>query len=134
MSHARSLADLSEAQVRLLDNLCDRFEQSWQGALRHGTDRPHLEQHANDIVALLAPHGDKGRQPIAPGCAANASSSISPALPACRSCPNWQSHADGRDTTAGFPAARAVGRAGPQGRPGRFGQRTRRISGAGFWD
>jgi serine/threonine-protein kinase len=54
MSHARSLADLSEAQVRLLDNLCDGFEQSWQGALRHGTERPRLE-------ALLAQLNQEAR-------------------------------------------------------------------------
>jgi serine/threonine-protein kinase len=43
MSQARSLADLSEAQFRLLDKLCDEFERSWQNALRHGGERPRLE-------------------------------------------------------------------------------------------
>ncbi len=43
MSQARSLTDLSEAQARLLDRLCDGFERSWQDALRHGHERPRLE-------------------------------------------------------------------------------------------
>jgi serine/threonine protein kinase len=56
MSRARSLADLSEAQVRLLDKLCDGFERSWQDALRHGSDRPRLE-------ALLSQLNQDGRDP-----------------------------------------------------------------------
>jgi hypothetical protein len=54
MSHARSLADLSAAQVHLLDRLCDGFERSWQDALRHGTERPRLE-------ALLAQVNEEAR-------------------------------------------------------------------------
>ncbi len=36
MTPARSLADLPEPHVRLLEQLCDRFERAWQDALRHG--------------------------------------------------------------------------------------------------
>jgi serine/threonine-protein kinase len=49
MSRARSLADLAEPDVRLLDQLCDRFERAWQAALRRGADRPRLEE----LLALL---------------------------------------------------------------------------------
>jgi serine/threonine-protein kinase len=49
MSRAHSLADLAEPHVRLLEELCDRFESAWQAALRRGADRPRLEQ----LLALL---------------------------------------------------------------------------------
>jgi eukaryotic-like serine/threonine-protein kinase len=40
----RSLADLPETSVRLLEQLCDGFERAWQAALRRGADRPRLEE------------------------------------------------------------------------------------------
>jgi serine/threonine-protein kinase len=44
MSRAPSLADLGEAHVRRLEQLCDDFERAWQAALRRGADRPRLEE------------------------------------------------------------------------------------------
>src|SRR5262249_46381744 len=49
MTPARSLADLPEPHVRLLEQLCDGFERSWQEALRRGGVRPRLE----DLLAEL---------------------------------------------------------------------------------
>jgi serine/threonine-protein kinase len=43
MNQPNSLADLSAAQVRLLEQLCDDFERAWRDALRQGTTRPRLE-------------------------------------------------------------------------------------------
>ncbi len=49
MSQAKSLADLPEAHVRLLEQLCDDFERSWRAALRNGAARPRVE----DVLAQL---------------------------------------------------------------------------------
>ena len=43
MSHAKSLADLPDVEVRLLEKLCDDFERAWREALRNGLARPRLE-------------------------------------------------------------------------------------------
>jgi hypothetical protein len=50
MSDARSLADLSAAQVHLLDKVCDEFERSWQDALRRGAERPRLETLVTQLI------------------------------------------------------------------------------------
>jgi serine/threonine-protein kinase len=55
MSRALSLADLSEGQVRQLEQLCDAFERTWQAALRRGSERPRLE----DLLARL-PEATRG--------------------------------------------------------------------------
>ncbi|HZZ76963.1 MAG TPA: serine/threonine-protein kinase [Gemmataceae bacterium] len=49
MSHAQSLADLSDAQVRALEKLCDDFEHAWRDALRTGTPRPRLEDALSQV-------------------------------------------------------------------------------------
>lgn len=49
MSHARSIADLSEPDVRLLDLICDAFERAWREALRNGTTSPRLEDALSQL-------------------------------------------------------------------------------------
>ncbi len=51
MSRPHSLADLPEPCVRLVDQLCDSFEQAWRNALRQGTERPRLES----VLAQMPP-------------------------------------------------------------------------------
>ena len=44
MSRPPSLADVAEAHVHHLEQLCDGFERAWQAALRRGAERPRLEE------------------------------------------------------------------------------------------